>query len=91
MNVVKRSWHKPLQKIPEYKVGRLHFFVNKRNGILFSSSRISPVVKHKKGIVTKYLGWSDDADWPKKLNNGRIINYYPPKKKLPKKENKLIP
>jgi hypothetical protein len=58
-----------------------HFWVGKRTGYAISSSKDSP---HKKGEKLKYMGFSSDSGWPKKMNTGRMMHKPKHKKKLAK-------
>jgi hypothetical protein len=61
---------------------KIHIWLN-NEGIISSSDSICPV---KKSSRFKYMGYSHDIGWPKKMNTGRILYFFGrvPQKKLSK-------
>ena len=57
-----------------------HIWISQRRGVLIRMSKKKSPSAH--GDRLKYMGWTNNAGWPKKLNTGRILHY--PKKKLSK-------
>lgn len=66
---VKRSNNKPKAEF--------HYWVSKR-GLTWTASRLNKPAGDEK---IKYLGFTTDDNWPKKLNTGRVIHKH--NKKLP--------
>jgi len=51
---------------------KMFVFIGHKSGIQLSSYRdFKP--RGKKGEVFKYMGYTEDKLYPKKLNNGRIL------------------
>lgn len=50
-----------------------HYWVSKTYGLTSSTTNVCPV-KHPYGGKMKYLGFTDDVSWPKKLNTGRLLH-----------------
>lgn len=51
-----------------------YFWIGKKTGYAISSTKESP---RRKGEKLKYMGFSSDVGWPKKMNTGRVM--YKPK------------
>ena len=51
----------------------IHYWVSKTYGITSSSTNVCPV-KHPYGGKIRYLGFTEDVSWPKKLNTGRLLH-----------------
>lgn len=56
-----------------------HFWVGNKTGYIFSTSKVCPIQRPKERL--KYLGFTQDFGWPKKMNTGRIL-YRPGKNKI---------
>ena len=62
-----------------------HYWIGNKTGLILSSSKECPILKPIERI--KYLGYTEDVTWPKKMNTGRII--YKPTKKAIRRQKKL--
>ena len=49
-----------------------HYWVGNITGCIFSTSNVCPV-KNQKIDRLKYMGYTSDTGWPKKMNTGRIL------------------
>jgi hypothetical protein len=61
-----------------------HIWLGKITGYVFSSNKSEPI---KNGEKLKYMGFTSDIGWPKKMNTGRLI--HKPNGKSKKKQKKL--
>jgi hypothetical protein len=52
---------------------KFYFWVGNKSGYLWTCD-FNSKPKPKKGERLKYLGWTTDFGWPKKLNTGRILH-----------------
>ena len=50
-----------------------HYWTSKHHGMVFSTNGIYPIFRIKKGDRVKYVGYTNDAGWPKTMNTGRIF------------------
>lgn len=51
---------------------KYYFWVGNKTGYTWSWN-INTVPKPKKGERLKYLGWTTDTGWPKRMNTGRLL------------------
>lgn len=60
-----------------------HYWLTKDEFIM-SSSKKCPLLKHSKKHRIKYIGFTSDIGWPKKMNTGRIFYQNTSKKRRKK-------
>lgn len=66
---------------------KYHFWVGNKSGYVWALHReYEP--GHKLGERMKYLGYTTDTYWPKKLNTGRLLQK--PNAKSRKKQKKIL-
>jgi len=58
---------------------KYHFWLGNLTGYVFSAKKECPVLNPPDRL--KYLGYTYDVGWPKKMNTGRLLQK-PDKKKL---------
>lgn len=62
-----------------------HYWVSLQHGYLFSTSKECPLTRISK-VKIKYMGFTSDLGWPKKMNTGRLLCKPSPKSKKQKKK-----
>lgn len=64
---------------------KLHFWVGNKTGYVFGTSETCPIRKPLDRL--KYMGFTEDAGWPKKMNTGRLL--HKPDGKTVRRQKKL--
>lgn len=66
-----------------------HYWIGNKTGLIMSTSSNCPIKKPKEKL--KYMGYTTDYSWPKRMNTGRLLykfNYKSRKKN--KKHIKML-
>ena len=59
---------------------KMYYWLGCKTGYVMSSVNVCPVTKPKERL--KYIGFTEDTGWPKKMNTGRLLHKPIKKKKL---------
>lgn len=57
-----------------------YYWVSKKYGVMMSTNNKCPYNKKRDGKIS-YLGFTNDADYPKRLNTGRLLHKHTRKKR----------